>query len=195
MHLTEQQRLILTGPPIAVLIGVALLWLCIFILLGYLDWFLPVQDRPIPPLHEPVLTPGMKMLVHASSGDITITAGNGRKRTFDWDNGSRSTELTPNRQRWSGNFGLSRDGRWFPHRGISHHNIHEGQLNFCSIEQVEEYLSRTPAWEPFVYRNDGLTAWINKQPGHLGIEIFQVYVNGVKPLKLRGAQDDRPLKK
>ncbi len=193
MPLTAQQRMILIAPPVAVLVGIVLLWLCIFILLGYLDWFLPVLDRPIPSINEPVLTQGMRLLVHSPDGDITITAGNGRKRTYDWDNGSRSTELTPNRQRWSGNLGLGRDGRWFPHRGISHYNIHEGQLNFCSIEQVDEYLSRTPAFKPFVYRNDGLTAWINKQPGHLGIEIFQVYVNSVKPLKLRGAQDEKIL--
>lgn len=193
MPLTEQQRLILSVPPIVVLSAIALLWFGILILLGYLDWFLPVLDRPIPSLHEPVLTPGMRMLIHAPSGDITITAGKGRKRTYEWDNGSRSTELTPNRQRWSGAFGVGRDGRWFPHRGISHYNIDEGQLNFCSIEQVEEYLSRTPASVPFVYRNDGLTAWISKQRDHLGVKVFQIYINGVKPLELRGAQDERIL--
>ncbi len=133
------------------------------------------------------------MLIHAPSGDITITAGKGRKRTYEWDNGSRSTELTPNRQRWSGAFGVGRDGRWFPHRGISHYNIHEDQLNFSSIEQVEEYLSRTPASVPFVYRNDGLSAWISKQRDHLGVEIFQIYINGVKPPALRDAQDDKIL--
>jgi len=181
------------APPVAILTVLACIWSYLFIFSGYLDFLIPVKDRPIPSLNEPVLKPGMKLLVHGPTGDITILAGAGRKRTFDWDNGSRSAELDPRMKRWHGNLGLYRDGHWFPHRGIGHYLVEEGQLNFSSVEKAEEYLSRTPACVGFIYRNDGLTAWISKQKDHISVDILQVYVNGVKPRRLNGAQDDKLL--
>lgn len=193
MLLPAHQKLIMIAPPVAVFLTVAGLWLFVANAVGYFDWLIPVQDRPIPSINEPVLAPGMKLLVHSPSGDVTIAAGNGRKRTFDWDNGSRSLELEPRYERWDGKFGLYGEGHWLPHHGINYGQSEEAQLNFSSTAEAEDYQSKTPAFVPYVYRNDGLTTWISKQQNHFSVEIFQIYVNGVKPLKLKGAQDEKIL--
>ncbi len=148
----------------------------------------------MPTTNEIVMTPSMRIDVTSPTGEVTITAGKGRERTFSWEGGTRSIELWPRTDRWNGSFGAYFPGpgrHWFPHHSIYRCVMDEGQLNFSSEAKALVFLSETPAFEPRIYRNDGLTVWLSKNGGTLGVDIYQIYVNGKKPRKLIGAQDDK----
>jgi hypothetical protein len=177
MELSYGQRLLLFGPPLAILASLAVIWIGLQLLFGNLAWLFPIGDANVPAENEMVMTPGMKIIVRAKSGA---------------DGGTRSVEMWPRHERWNGSIGAYFPGpgaHWFPHRGIYRCVVDEGQLNFSSIAKASEFLSKTPAMVPRIYRNDGLTIWISKNGGTLGVDVYQVYINGKKPVKLPGAQD------
>jgi hypothetical protein len=193
MELTVTQRWLLLAPPIACLGASLLLWLSIQLMFGNLAWLFPIGDRSIPPQTEAVMTPGMKIFAKTPACELTITAGRGRMRSYTWEGATRSIETIPRPERWDGSFGLYFPGpgnHWFPHHGITRCVADEGQLNFSTVQMAQEWLSQTPAFEPRIYRNDGLVVWVNKNQC-LGIDIYQIYINGKKPKSLAGAQDDK----
>lgn len=172
----------------------AVIWVSGQLSVGNLAWLFPVEDRPIPAANEPVMTPGMKISVSAPFGQISIIAGQGRKRTFCWDADCRSLEMIPRESRYGGSMGLYFPGEghhWFPHKGISRCVADEGQLNFSSQDKAIAWLSETPGFVPWIYRNDGLAVNVSKNADTLGVSLFQVYVNGQKPSRLQGTQDNK----
>ena len=161
--------------------------------LGIFPPWLPIADGPMPKMNEPVMSPGMKILVSAPACEVVISAGRGLKRTFSWNGETRSVEMWPRAERWHGSLGAYFPGpgdHWYPNGTIVRGVVDEGQLNFSSLDKAMKFLAKTPAFQPRIYRNDGFTVWCSKSEHTLGVDIFQVYINGVKPTKLPGAQDD-----
>lgn len=162
--------------------------------LGNLAWLFPVGDGPVPQKCELVMTPGMKITFRDSEGDLLISAGNGLKRSFTWNGGSRAVELWPRIERWNGSFGGYFPGmgtHWFPHHGVFRCVVDEGQLNFSSTAKALRWLSKTPGYVRRYYRNDGLSIWVARNGPTLGVEVYQIYINGSKPSKLTGASDEK----
>src|SRR5262245_15717902 len=54
-----------------------------------------VGDGPIPGKNEVVMWPAMSITATTDVGTITITAGKGLKRSYTWENGTRSVEMIP----------------------------------------------------------------------------------------------------
>ncbi len=160
--------------------------------MGYLTWVFPVNDNSIPVANEAVMTPKMQITVNSRYGPITIVAGNGLKRTFYFDGATRSIEMYPRKTPYFGNMGLYYTGpgfHWLPVNGIVRCVAIEGVLNFPNLDKTIDWLSQKPAEISRLYRNDGLCIWISKRDGTLGVDIFQIYINGKKPNKLTGACD------
>jgi len=157
---------------------------------------LAVEGRPVPPENEPVMTPGMRIIANTPVGTIDIRAGNGRKRSYTWDGATRSIEMWPRKERWNGSMGLYFPGpgeHWIANHGITRCVAEEGQLNFSSLEKAMTWLSEKPGHVSRIYRNDGLSVWLSKVPERrqLGVDVFQIYINGHMPTQLAGAQDDK----
>jgi hypothetical protein len=192
VELTCWQRWLLIGPP-SVCLGVVLaIWLGIELTWGNLAWLRAVGDHAVPAKNEPVMTPGTKIIARTPCCELTITAGRGLKRSYTWRGGTRSIEMRPRDERWNGSMGLyspGAGGHWREHEGVRFCVAEEGQMNFSSQRKAMAWLSETPAFSPRIYRNDGLTVWVHKNQS-LGVDVFQVYINGRKPRGLPGARDE-----
>jgi len=193
MKMKVSRRRLLMALPMVCLALVAFLWVSIQFAFGSLAWLFPVGDGPVPKQNEPVMTPGMQIIAMTPECALKITAGKGRKRSYTWDGGTRSIEMIARPERWDGSFGLYFPGpgnHWFPHNGVTRCVANEGQMNFSSLRKAMNWLSETPAFQPRIYRNDGMVVWVNKNQC-LGIDVYQIYINGKKPVSLAGAQDDK----
>jgi len=151
-------------------------------------------DDEVPPENEIVMTSGMKITATTPEGTITITAGEGLKRSYTWEGATRSVCMDPRYERWFGSFGLYYPGpgdHWEEHNGITRAVTEEGQQHFDSTEAALEWIeSRT--WVEDVYRDDGLVVGWNKTlpRRQLNVDVWQIYINGEKPSKLGGSQND-----
>ena len=162
------------------------------------------RDGPVPGESEVVMSPGMRIIATTPAGTITITAGKGLKRSFSWDGATRSVEMWPREKRWYGSLGLYFPGsghHWREHNGITRAVVNEGQQHFESVEEAlkwinmrkgQRYIGGRPAMQ-FVYRNDGLMIGFGKtlERNQLNVDVWQIFIDGNKPTKLEGSDDDK----
>ena len=153
------------------------------------------RDGPVPKENEVVMSPGMKITATTPTGTITITAGKGLKRSYSWEGGTRSVEMWPRKKRWDGSLGLYFPGpgyHWKEHNGITRGVLDEGQQHFKTDAEVKAFLANRK-YMPFVHRNDGLMVGWDKtlSRNQLGVEVWQIMIDGKKPTKLEGSDDDK----
>jgi hypothetical protein len=101
--------------------------------------------------------------------------------------------MDPRGERWYGSLGLYYPGpgdHWKEHNGITRGVVEEGQQHFKSIKEAMAWIEKRK-YMPFVYRNDGLMVGWSKTPERrqLTVEVWQILINGKKPMALPGAQD------
>jgi hypothetical protein len=154
-----------------------------------------VEDGPVPARNEVVMTPRMKITATTPTGKITITADKRLKRSYTWEGATRSVEMWPRDDRWYGSLGLYFPGpgeHWKNHKDITRGVVEEGQQHFKTAEEALKWLGERK-WMPYVYRDDGLVVGWSKTPARrqLNVEVWQILINGKKPVKLRASQDDK----
>jgi len=153
------------------------------------------QIPDVPSRNEIVMSEGMKISVTNQNGTMIITAGKGLQRFYTWAGDTRSVVMWPREERWGGGLGIYFPGsgnHWKEHDGITRAVLEEGELHFKSIEETIEWLHHTGAY--LVYNDDGLAAGWEKYEGAggtLGVWVWQIYINGQKPTKLSGSQNDK----
>lgn len=108
--------------------------------------------------------------------------------------------MWPRQERWYGSLGLYYPGpgnHWKSHNGITRGVLGEGQQHFKTVEETLAWISEQKRWMPFVYRNDGLVVGWRKVPPRkqLNVEVWQIYINGEKPMALPGSEDDKIITK
>ncbi|MGD9721183.1 MAG: hypothetical protein AB7O59_03900 [Pirellulales bacterium] len=140
------------------------------------------------------MAPGMKISATTPTGTITITAGNGLKRSYTWEGATRSVEMYPREKRWYGSLGLFFPGpgdHWEPHNGITRGVLEEGQRHCKTVDEALRWIVENNSWCPTVYRNDGLVvAWGKTlDRNQLNVSVWQFYIDGKKPTQLPGAKD------
>ena len=166
-------------------------------------WFflsLPGCTRAKPVKNETVMSPGMTITARTPTGIIAIRAGQGLTRSYTWEGATRSVEMWPRGERWYGSLGLYYPGpgdHWREHNGITRGVLEEGQQHFKTTreallwlrERSQEWGSATPF--PYVYTSSGLVVGWNKTlpRRQLNVEVWQIYVNGQKPVMLQGGQN------
>jgi hypothetical protein len=146
---------------------------------------------------EVVMTRGMVISARTPEGEISIRAGEGFERSYTWAGATRSLEMWPRRKRWYGSLGLYYPGpgqHWKMHDGITRAVVEEGQQHFSSVEEALSWLrSRNRGWLDYVYRDDGLVVGWKRVPSRrqLNVEVWQILIQGSKPAKLDGSDNDR----
>jgi hypothetical protein len=163
-------------------------------------------DSPTESKATPAIPPLTRIVAHTRVGEIQITSGRGRLRTFRWDGVTRSLELQPPESGTEGDslFFTRRYGRdgvrrpwydWAEHNGIVCGEEWEGVKSFRTQADAEVWLAKKQnRTMPFVWSNDGLVVgWSTHVDWRaLTVECYQVLVDDKKPVQLAGS-DDRSL--
>ena len=150
-----------------------------------------------PPYNEVLMTEGMKITATNRYGTITITAGKGLERSYTWAGDTRSVIMWPRKERWDGSLGIYYPGpgnHWKEHDGITRAVVEEGQLHFQSEKDALAFVSRYGDKGCYVYNDNGLfVAWVKSSGagGTLSVQVWQFLINGEKPKKLPGSQNDK----
>lgn len=157
-------------------------------------------DGNIAQIHESVMTEGMTICAYFDE-KVCLTAENSLLRHIMWDGITRSVKLIPRKERWYGKLGLYFPGsgnHWEYHKGITRAIVQEAQLHFDSQKDLSIFLDKYVNDKYDLYRDDGLMVSWRKvvKPdmgpgGHIDLNIIQILVNGKKPIKLRGSQNDK----
>jgi uncharacterized protein len=157
------------------------------------------DDKPrcgrLPATCEVVMSPGMKITATTSVGTIAVTAADELTRSYTWDGATRAVEMQPQKSRFFGSLGLFFDGatvHWREHHGIARCSTQEGQQDFKTVEEAMKWIKEPERMSP-VYRNDGLmVGWYKDLPRKmLDVHVWQILINGKKPTRLPGSQDDK----
>lgn len=148
-----------------------------------------------PPKNETVMTPGMRIQATTPVGTIVIIATDELARSYAWEGETRSVKMERRYQRWYGSLGLYFPGigeHWKVHKGITRAVTEEGQQHFKSTDEAMAWI-RSRNWMPYVYRDDGLmVGWAkNLSRKQLNVEAWQILVDGKKPARLPGSEDEK----
>jgi hypothetical protein len=154
------------------------------------------DDPPIPSRNEVVMPADSTIQATTKTGTIIIRAKKGLRRYYSFDGITRYVVMIPRPERWYGSLGLYYPGpgfHWLPsHNGISRGVLEEGQRHFDSMEEAMKWLKEASQWYPTVYRDDGLVVAYGKNltRKQLNVDVWQVYINGQKPTKMEGSNNE-----
>jgi uncharacterized protein len=177
---------------------VAILVLSLLVLLpdALADDAKPPTSR-LPAGCQAAMAPGMRITATTAAGTIAITAVDELNRSYTWDGATRAVEMAPQKSRYLGSRGLFHDAEgehWRDHHGITRCFTHEGQQHFATVEEALKWIKwmKKRDWPPVVYRGDGLmVGWAkNHSEKKLIVEVWQILIDGKKPQRLPGSQDD-----
>jgi uncharacterized protein len=154
-----------------------------------------LRSGHLPATCEVVMSPGMKITATTSVGTIAVTAADELTRAYTWDGGTRAVEMEPQKSRYFGSLGLfftGADVHWREHHGIARCSTEEGQQDFKTVEEVMKWIKEPERMSP-VYRDDGLmVGWYKDLPRKmLRVHVWQILINGKKPTRLPGSQNDK----
>lgn len=152
---------------------------------------------------ELVLQEGVRLSATTPSGTVSVTAGQGFGRTYEWNGCSLEASMMARSTRWYGALGIYDPagsgpvgllfGRIFGCNGISRTVVQEAQVHFATRGGAERWINRQLKL-PFeaVWTNDGLLLQWGVSPGRqqLNADLWQVCIAGLKPTQLRGARDE-----
>ena len=178
-------------------------WLS-FLVIGLLVFWLGLvvvgsrSDRQLRPYSEVVLQPGMRITAVTPNGPLTITAGEGTRRTFQGENWHKSLLLVARTSRWYGSLGL-----YDPAESYSPYGrllAEEGRQHFSTESDAEAWLRGRSfeagvGKEKLIFTNDGLVLRYSMclVPGTgvptAQVDLWQIYVDGHRPHSLPGADD------
>jgi hypothetical protein len=160
---------------------------------------LSYYDLPLPLTTESVMTPGMSIVANTRAGMIKIRAGDGTARHYSWSTGEQTVRVLPKTDRSdNGCLGLQQtyaraySQSFFSRLTHCRHNTiacDEGQMNFSSERQAFIWLCEQCS-EPFVCNDNGLcVAYRSGGDVYHEIDIFQIYIDGKKPVHFPGASN------
>jgi len=153
-------------------------------------------DPSVPIDNEIVMPPDSTIVATTKTGTISIKAGKGLKRYYTWEGVTRSVVMWPRSERWNGSMGIYYPGpgsHWLPkHNGISRGVLEEGQQHFQNADDAMIWIEKCKQWVPLVYRNDGLLVAYGKALSReqLNVGVWQIMINGQKPVKLERSRND-----
>ena len=150
------------------------------------------NDASVSKVRESVLGPGLSVEVANKYGSIRINYVSPTKRSYVWDNHSKIVQLIPRTDRWRGALGLYNpaDAWSFVTIFLPRLVVQEAEQHFNNIEEAEKFLMQGSNYMDWVYTDDGFVVGYGKTPSRqqVNIDIWQIYINGLKPNKLPGAR-------
>jgi hypothetical protein len=157
-------------------------------------------DADTDKIRESVMTKGMIICADFDE-KVCVMAENSLVRRIMWDGIERSVTLIPRKERWYGKLGLYFPGsgnHWEYHKGITRGIVQEAQLHFDNEKDLALFLDKYADDKYDLYRDDGLMISWRKvvrpdmgSGGYIDLFILQLLVNGKKPERLNGSQNDK----
>lgn len=163
-----------------------------------------MASLPVGAVAEPelVLQDDTRLVATTSSGTVSVLAGPGLERTYEWNGCSFASHMEPRGSRWYGSLGIhggepgagvlgSLLPRLFTCKGIDRTLVEEAQIHFPEQAAAERWIARYAKNFETVWSNDGVVVqWIvSPARRQLGVSIWQVCVAGRRPTELSGAKD------
>ena len=148
---------------------------------------------------ELVLARGARLQAHTSSGSITVIAGDGLERRYEWDGCGLNANMVARTKRWLGSLGIYDAAGAFIYslpsgcHGISRTVVQEGQIHFAEEGAANAWISKYKQdFTSVVWTSDGLlVAWATRpQRYQLSVDVYQICIRGRRPVHLAGAVDD-----
>jgi hypothetical protein len=142
---------------------------------------------------ELAMEPGMRIEATNKNGTVVIDYIEPLKRRFRWDDYDEERTLIPRKERWLGELGAyDPASAWIWEVWKIRIVSSDSQLHFESMEDIEKWLYQGSAVEDWVYTDDGLVVGFSRNPNRnqVGIQVFQFYLNGEKPKKLKGSRPE-----
>ena len=144
---------------------------------------------------ELVLGDNVRLRASTPSGTITVHAGDGFARTYEWNGCTfEGMSVSPRSERWYGAMGLrgERSGGPFPSlftcKGVSRPLFEESQLHFPSVAAAQAWLARHSRLFDTAWTQDGLVVQWGVSPGRyqINVSLTQICVAGKRPAGLAG---------
>lgn len=154
--------------------------------------------QPNPESLELALNSGTRVEATAGPSKLTIIAGRGIDRRYEWGGCGLNASMSPRSSRWMGSMGIyDPAGRLFELPFLGCHGItrtvaEEGQLHFASEEAASAWLNRyRKSYTSTVWTSDGfVVAWdVDPERVQLGVSVYQLCIHGQRPAHLAGATD------
>ena len=149
---------------------------------------------------ELVLYDGARLTAHTSSGVISVLAGSGIARTYEWSGCSLESRMVERTRRWYGSLGVYDPAASYGWpfsifricNGVSRTVVAEGQIHFADARAAEDWIHRYARVFPTVWSNDGLLVQWFVSPGReqLSVDVWQLRISGRPPTQLSGATDE-----
>ena len=163
---------------------------------------------------ETVMTEGSQIITDIKGKTLNISAGPCYERIYTWESGTCTILQQARTSRWYGSFGIYSPSAmdWKPGscEELNHAVVEEGQQQFSNVSDALAWLNGKYSnwqslpesqWRPTInfsqsaYTSDGLLVSWELSPledkKFLNVHVWQVYINGIKPTKLEGAQDSK----
>ena len=149
--------------------------------------------KPEPVVKEAVLGPGQSVAALNRFGAVEIHYVAPTKREYRWDGASRVVKMIARQEPFRGVLGLYEPADAFGNWGNVRLVVQESNIYLPNYEEVYKFLYRSSEVMDWVYTSDGLVVGYSRTPARnqVNIELWQLYVGGVKPSSLRGARNDK----
>jgi hypothetical protein len=137
------------------------------------------------------MQPGMVIEATNKNGTVSIEYLSSLERRYKWNGQDEKRLLVPRKESWLGRIGAYDPATayfWeiFDTRIVAE----DSQVDFETMEDVEQWLYQGSAVLDWVYTDDGLVIGFAKTSSRnqVNIEVYQFYINGKKPSKLKGSR-------
>jgi hypothetical protein len=147
---------------------------------------------------ELVMREGARIEAAAPGGRLSIVAGTGNHRRYEWDGCGLDAHPCARTKRWYGSLGIYDPAPGFAYlfsscNGISRQVVEEGQIHFADQVGAELWLGRYARVFPetTVWTNDGLVIqWgVSRQRSQMNADVSQICIAGERTTSLAGAKD------
>jgi hypothetical protein len=165
---------------------------------------LAIASFPLLAAAEPelVLRDDVRLTASNASGAVSVVAGKGLERTFEWNGCSFVSPMVPRGSRWFGSLGIQGGApgagvmssmlpQLFTCKGFDRTGVEEAQLHLPDRAAAERWIARYAKNFDTVWSNDGLVVqWIvSPERRKLNVWVWQLCISGRKPTELAGASD------
>ena len=141
------------------------------------------------------MSPGMKITATTSVGTIAVTAADELTRSYTWDGRTRAVEMQPHKSRYFGSLGLFFEGadvHWREHHGIARCSTRRGPAGFQDGGRGHEMDQGARTHGPGLSQRRADGRVVKDLPRKmLHVHVWQILINGKKPTRLPGSQDDK----
>ncbi len=156
---------------------------------------LSCDDRRVLPYEftELAMESGMRIEASNKNGTVTIDYISPLTRRFRWDDYDEVRSLIPRKERWLGELGAYDPAdAWVWEVWTIRIVASDSRLHFDSMRDIDDWLYQSSDVLDWVYTDDGLVVGFRKKPSRnqVNIEVYQLYLSGEKPKKLKGSRPD-----